>query len=109
MLLPFALSLTEPTTPEPVHATTPSTEHGPAGTDADLTLVLARVGTGTCTAADADAILDALTTLQRQVNAARAFADEMAGYCSPHGVASLYAQRLTERLDTAAALHSAHT
>lgn len=33
--------------------------------------------------------------------AARAFADEMADYCSPHGVAADYAKRLTERLDQA--------
>lgn len=39
--------------------------------------------------------------LRAQVQAARDFADEMRGYCSPHGVAALYADRLTDRLDTA--------
>lgn len=43
---------------------------------------------------------DELTRLRAVEQAARAFADEMATYCSPHGVAADYAQRLRERLDT---------
>ena len=41
--------------------------------------------------------------LRAQVAAARAFAVEMRGYCSPHGISALYADRLDERLDGAAA------
>lgn len=38
-------------------------------------------------------------TLSAVVEAAYAFADELGGYCSPHGVSATYAQRLRERLD----------
>lgn len=36
-----------------------------------------------------------------QAQAAYAFADEMGDYCSPHGVAAMYADRLRQRLDQA--------
>lgn len=42
-----------------------------------------------------------LDRLRAVEQAAYAFAEEMATYCSPHGVAADYAQRLTERLDQA--------
>jgi hypothetical protein len=45
--------------------------------------------------------------LQAQVAAAYAFADELAGYCSPHGVSARYADRLRQRLDQAAAPQTA--
>lgn len=40
-------------------------------------------------------------TLAAVVDAAYAFADEMADYCSPHAVSSMYAKRLREALDRA--------
>jgi hypothetical protein len=50
---------------------------------------------------DIPALLAEIERLRAVEAAARAFADEMADYCSPHGVAANYAQRLTERLDQA--------
>lgn len=38
---------------------------------------------------------------EREVAAARKFAEEMRTYCSPHGVAADYADRLLERMDRA--------
>jgi hypothetical protein len=45
--------------------------------------------------------------LQAQVAAAYAFVDELAGYCSPHGVSARYADRLRQLLDQAAAPQTA--
>ena len=42
-----------------------------------------------------------LDELRATKTAAYAFADEMGDYCSPHGVAAMYADRLRERLDQA--------
>jgi hypothetical protein len=42
---------------------------------------------------------DELDTLRATKAAAYAFAEEMGDYCSPHGVAADYAQRLRDRLD----------
>ncbi len=39
--------------------------------------------------------------LLAEVKAARQFAEEMGGFCSPHGVASDYASRLVEAMDRA--------
>lgn len=46
---------------------------------------------------------DRRRTAEAQVAAAYGFADEMATYCSPHGVAADYAQRLLDRLNDAKA------
>lgn len=42
------------------------------------------------------------------VRAAYTFADEMALYCSPHGVSAMYAERLRERLDQALRAAASH-
>ncbi|RPE27230.1 hypothetical protein [Kitasatospora cineracea] len=104
-MLPFRLSL-----PEPAPHTAPAPEAGarPGPAPADLDAVLDRIAAGTSTTADADTLRTTLTALQRQSDAARAFADEMAHYCSPHNLAATYAQRLTERLDAAGNLQPAH-
>jgi hypothetical protein len=39
--------------------------------------------------------------LRAQVAAARAYADQMGDYCSPHGVASRYANELRTAIDHA--------
>ncbi|MGW4803058.1 hypothetical protein [Kitasatospora sp. NPDC004272] len=101
-MLPFSLSLAEPTS-------STTTDTAPATPPTDLIAALERIGTGTCTTADADTLRTALADLQRQVDAARAFAAEMADYCSPHNVAALYAQRLTERIDAATPQPSTRT
>lgn len=51
--------------------------------------------------ADVPALLAEVRRLRAVEAAAYAFADEMATYCSPHGVAADYAQRLSDRLDAA--------
>jgi hypothetical protein len=43
------------------------------------------------------------TPAENAVTAVRAFADDMRTWCSPHGVATVYADRLTEVLDNALA------
>jgi hypothetical protein len=52
---------------------------------------------------DVPALLAEVRRLRAVEAAARGFADEMGDYCSPHGVAADYAQRLRERLDQAGA------
>lgn len=42
-----------------------------------------------------------LESLRAEVDAARRYAEEMRGYCSPHGVAGMYADRLVGRMDRA--------
>lgn len=42
-----------------------------------------------------------LVAMTAAVKSAYAFADELEGYCSPHGVSAMYAGRLRERLDAA--------
>src|ERR1051325_1725712 len=48
-----------------------------------------------------DALIPKAQSSHRQVEAARAFAAEMAGYCSPPGVSAEYAQRLLCRMEFA--------
>lgn len=50
---------------------------------------------------DVPALLAEVNRLRSVEAAAYGFADEMADYCSPHGVAADYAQRLRDRLNTA--------
>jgi hypothetical protein len=66
---------------------------------ADLTVAVARQ-LGSLVREDNDE----LRRLRAVEAAARAFADEMGDYCSPHGVAADYAQRLHKRLDQAATI-----
>jgi hypothetical protein len=40
-------------------------------------------------------------TLHAQVSAARAYADQMGGYCSPHGISARYADELRAAIDNA--------
>ncbi|MFH8380665.1 hypothetical protein ACH4E7_06945 [Kitasatospora sp. NPDC018058] len=54
----------------------------------------------TAQAATATAV-DRAEQVEARIAAAYRFADEMATYCSPHGVASLYAERLRAALDEA--------
>ena len=49
----------------------------------------------------ADAVLPVIRRLQAENAAARKFADDMSGFCSPHGVAADYADRLVEAMDRA--------
>jgi multidrug resistance efflux pump len=57
--------------------------------------------TGPVTVLAADPDFVDVAALQARVDAAYAFADELAGYCSPHGVSARYADRLRQRLDQA--------
>lgn len=50
---------------------------------------------------DVPALLAEVQRLRAISAAAHAFADEMGDYCSPHGVAADYAQRLRDRLNDA--------
>ncbi|MCX4750970.1 hypothetical protein OG455_41550 [Kitasatospora sp. NBC_01287] len=50
---------------------------------------------------DMPALLAEVRRLRAVEAAARAFADEMGDYCSPHGIAADYAQRLRDRLQQA--------
>ena len=47
------------------------------------------------------AVEEELTALRAEVAAARKFADKMRDFCSPHGVAADYADRLVEAMDRA--------
>ncbi|WP_086732877.1 hypothetical protein [Streptomyces glaucescens] len=49
----------------------------------------------------ANAVLPVVGRLEAEVAAARAFAAEMRNFCSPHGVAVDYAERLIEAMDRA--------
>jgi len=49
----------------------------------------------------AAAILPLVQHLEAEVAAARKYADEMRGFCSPHGVSVHYAEQLVEAMDRA--------
>lgn len=49
----------------------------------------------------AAAILPLVQHLEAEVAAARKYADEMRGFCSPHGVSVHYAEQLVEAMDAA--------
>lgn len=51
----------------------------------------------------AAAILPLVQRLEAEVAAARKYADEMGGFCSPHGVSVHYAEQLVEAMDRAKA------
>ena len=52
-------------------------------------------------AVELPAALAEIERLRAQVQAAYVYADQMGGYCSPHGVATRYAQELRAVLDNA--------
>lgn len=49
----------------------------------------------------ASAILPLVQDLEAEVAAARKYADEMRGFCSPHGVSAHYADQLVAAMDRA--------
>lgn len=49
----------------------------------------------------ADALLPLVQQMEREVAAARKYADEMRDFCSPHGVSVHYADQLVEVMDRA--------
>lgn len=49
----------------------------------------------------ADAILPVMQRLEAEIAAARQYAEEMRGFCSPHGVSVHYADQLVEAMDRA--------
>jgi predicted NACHT family NTPase len=49
----------------------------------------------------ASAILPLVQHLEAEAAAARKYADEMRGFCSPHGVSVHYAEQLVETMDRA--------
>jgi len=50
---------------------------------------------------DPDVLRQRLAVAQAEVAAARKFAEEMRDFCSPHGIAADYADRLVEAMDRA--------
>jgi len=46
-----------------------------------------------------DLLCEEINRLKAEVDAARAYAEEMRGFCSPHGVATDYADQLVQAMD----------
>jgi len=69
-----------------------------------LPIVRAAVAADGASALNEDAG-DRARTLEAEVAAARRFAAEMRDFCSPHGVATMYADQLTKAMDQAKENH----